>query len=44
MATISFVMSVSPSAWNSSAPTAQILMKSDIWVFSKFRRENSTFL
>jgi len=32
-ATISFVMSVSPSAWNPSAPTGHIFMKFDIWVF-----------
>jgi hypothetical protein len=29
-ATISFVISVCPSAWNSSAPTRRILMKFDI--------------
>jgi hypothetical protein len=32
-ATISFVMSVCPSVWNNSAPTGQISMKFDIWVF-----------
>jgi hypothetical protein len=32
-ATISFVKSVRPSAWNNSAPTGQIFMKFDIWVF-----------
>ena len=31
--TISFVTSVCPSAWNSSAPTGPIFMKFDIWVF-----------
>jgi hypothetical protein len=32
-ATISFVMSVSPSAWNNSAPTGWFFLKFDIWVF-----------
>jgi hypothetical protein len=32
-ATISFVMSICPSAWNNSAPTGRIFMKLDIWVF-----------
>jgi hypothetical protein len=32
-ATISFVMSVRPSAWNNTAPTGRIFMKSDIWVY-----------
>ena len=32
-ATISFVMSVRPSAWNNSAPTGRIFMKFDIWLF-----------
>jgi hypothetical protein len=32
-ATVSFVMSVHPSAWNNSSPTGQILMKFYIWVF-----------
>ena len=32
-ATISFVMSVRPSAWNDSAPTGRIFMKFDIWGF-----------
>ena len=32
-ATISFVMSVCPSAWNYSAPTGWILVKFDIWLF-----------
>jgi len=30
-ATIGFVMSVRPSAWNSSAPTGRIFMKFNIW-------------
>jgi hypothetical protein len=34
-ATISFVMSVSPSAWNNSALTGWIFMKSGISVFSE---------
>ena len=38
-ATICFVMSICPSvrpyAWNNSAPTGQIFMKFDIWVFSE---------
>jgi hypothetical protein len=32
-ATISFVMSVCPSAWNNSVPTGRILMRLDIWAF-----------
>jgi hypothetical protein len=32
-ATISFVMSVRPTAWNDSAPTGRIFVKFDIWVF-----------
>jgi len=32
-AIISFAMSVSPSPWNSSAPTGRIFIKFDIWVF-----------
>jgi len=36
-ATMSFVMSVcpsvSPSAWNNSAPTGRIFVKVDIWIF-----------
>jgi hypothetical protein len=32
-ATISFVMSVRPSAWNNLAPTGQIFMKFGIWLF-----------
>ena len=31
-ATISFVVSVCPSAWNISAPNGQIIMEFDIWV------------
>jgi hypothetical protein len=34
-ATISFVMSICPSAWNNSAPTGRILMKLDVWGFFK---------
>ena len=33
IATVSFVTSVCPSAWNNSAPTAQIFMKFDISIF-----------
>ena len=36
LATISFVMSVRPSAWNNSAPTRRIFMTFDIW--SIFRK------
>jgi hypothetical protein len=32
-ATVSFVTSVCPSAWNNSAPTRRVLMKLDIWDF-----------
>jgi len=32
-ATINFVMSVCPSAWNNSAPTGRVFVKFDIWVF-----------
>jgi hypothetical protein len=43
-ATTCFVMSVLPSArlsaWNNSAPSGRIFMKSDIWVFSKNCRES----
>jgi hypothetical protein len=31
--TISFVMSVSSSAWNNSAPTKRTFIKLDIWAF-----------
>ena len=31
--TISWVMSVRQSAWNNSAPTGRIFMKSDVWAF-----------
>jgi len=34
-ATIGFVMSVCPSAWNNSVPTGRVFMKFDIWAFSK---------
>jgi len=40
-ATISYVMSVCPSAWNNSVPTGRILMKFDIWAFSENLSENS---
>ena len=43
-ATISFVTSVCPSAWNSLAPAGDILVKVDIEYFSKIRRENEFFL
>jgi hypothetical protein len=33
--TVNFVMSVGPSAWNTSASSGQILMKFDILVFLK---------
>ena len=50
-AIFSFVMSVWQSvclsvclfAWNNSAFTRRILMKFNIWVFSKISRENSSF-
>ena len=32
-ATVSFVMSICPSAWNKSAPNGRIFMKLDIWAF-----------
>jgi len=32
-ATISFVMSVCPSAWNNSTPTGRIFVKFDVWEF-----------
>jgi hypothetical protein len=41
-APISFVMSIRPSAWNSTAPTGRILMKFDL--FKKLRRENSSLI
>jgi hypothetical protein len=31
-ATVSFVLSVCPSAWNKSVPTGRICMKLDIWI------------
>jgi len=34
-ATISFVMSVCPSAWNKSAPTGRIFFKHDLGIFRK---------
>ena len=37
-------MSVLLSTWNNTAPTEQIFMKFDIWVFSKVCRENSNFI
>jgi hypothetical protein len=43
-ATISFVMSVRPSAWNNSTLTGRIFMKFDIEHFSKLRQECSSFI
>jgi hypothetical protein len=51
-ATVSFVMSVSPSislfvrpsAWNNSAAIGRTLMKLDIWAFLTVSRENSGFI
>jgi hypothetical protein len=44
-ATFSFVMSVRPSTWNDSGPTALIFMKIDIRVlFPKIHRKNSSFI
>jgi hypothetical protein len=43
-ATVSFGMSLRPSAWNNSAPTGQILMKFDIRVFLEKCRENQRLL
>jgi len=41
-ATVSFVMSVRPSAWNSWAPSGRIFLNYDIWGFSpKICGENS---
>jgi len=31
--TISFFMSVRPSAWNNSAPIGRVFLKYDVWVF-----------
>ena len=42
-ATISFVMSGRPSAWNKSAPTGRIFMKFDIWVFFRKSVERIQF-
>ena len=42
--TISPVMPVRPSVRNNSAPTGQIFMKFDIWVFTKICRANSSFI
>jgi hypothetical protein len=36
-------MSVCLSEWNSCAPIGQILIKFDIWAFSKIRRKRSSF-
>ena len=38
-ATISFIMSVRPSAWKNSASTRQVFMKIYIWVFSQICRK-----
>ena len=46
-ATVTFVMSVCPSAWNNSVSTGRILMKPDIralFFFSKTCQENSNFI
>ena len=43
-ATTTSVMSVRPSAWNSSAPTGRILMKLDIWAFFENVWKNSSFI
>ena len=43
-ATISFIVSVRPSAWNNSAPTGRIFMKFDIRVFLKNCPENLSFI
>jgi hypothetical protein len=43
-ATVSFVMSVHPLAWNNSAATGRILMKLDILRFFKKSVENSDFI
>jgi hypothetical protein len=44
-ASISFVMSVRPSACNNSAPTGRIFMKFDFWIFfRKICQENSSFI
>ena len=39
IATVSFVMSVRPSAWNDSAPTVRILMKNYVCILSEICRE-----
>ena len=38
---VSFSVSIRPSVCNNSVPTGRILMKFDIWGFSKISRENS---
>jgi hypothetical protein len=46
-ATVSFVLSVRPSAWSNSAITGGIFMKFDIFIFenfSKICRENSNLI
>ena len=43
-ATISFVMSVRPSAWNNSAHTGGIFMKFDIWAFLETLSRKFKFL
>jgi hypothetical protein len=42
-ATISFVMSVRPSAWNNSAPAGRIFVKFDIWVYFENLSRNFDF-
>jgi hypothetical protein len=43
-ATVSFVMSVPPSAWNNSSPIGQIFMKFYTSVFFGLCRQNSSFI
>ena len=40
----SFRLFVLLSVWNKSAPTEQILIQFDIWVFFENGRENSIFI
>jgi len=42
-ATISFLMSVRPSARNNSAPTGRIFMKFDIWALFEYLSRNFKF-
>jgi hypothetical protein len=43
-ATISFVMSARPSAWNDSTTTRRMFMKFYIWLFSNYIEKNSSFV